>query len=69
MENLKQYIFQYNRPNDSKVRLLIAGFCILVINLLGYFTGNYHINAVSFPWGFSLFYITHLMKAVVSSNG
>lgn len=47
MENLKQYIFQYNRPNDSKVRLLIAGFCILVINLLGYFTGNYHINAVS----------------------
>lgn len=47
MQGLKQHIFHYNRPQDSKVRLISAGICILIINLVGFLSGNYSINAVA----------------------
>ena len=47
MHELKRQIFHYHNPKDSKVRLIVAGICILVINLIGYFLGNYSINAVA----------------------
>lgn len=70
MEELKKQIFRYNRPRDSKVRLLSAGFCILVINLIGYFSGNYNINAIASLGVFTFLHYTpaegnRIMKRLV----
>lgn len=56
MQGLKQHIFHYNRPQDSKVRLISAGICILIINLVGFLSGNYSINAVA---SFGVFTFLH----------
>lgn len=46
LQELFQHIIRYNHPNDSKMRLVSAGICILVINITGYLLGNYSINAL-----------------------
>lgn len=70
MHELKQQIFHYNHPKDSKVRLIAAGICILVINLIGYFSGNYSINAVASLGVFTFLHYTptegkRIMKRMV----
>ncbi|XJS10688.1 FUSC family protein [Aerococcaceae bacterium WGS1372] len=46
MQEVFRHIFHFNRPNDSKWRLINAGICILIINVIGYVSGNYSFNAV-----------------------
>lgn len=45
MKKFYQSIMQFNHPNDSKVRLILAGLCTLIINLIGYVTQIYEINS------------------------
>lgn len=45
-QELLHSIVHYNRPKDSKMRLISAGICILVINITGYMLGNYSINSL-----------------------
>ena len=70
MQELKKHIFHYHHPQDSKVRLLSAGVCILIVNLIGYFSGNYTINAVSSLGVFTFLHYTprensHIMRRLV----
>lgn len=46
VQELFRSIVHYNRPNDSKMRLISAGICILVVNITGYLLNNYTINAL-----------------------
>lgn len=46
MQEVFRHIFLFNRPNDSKWRLINAGICILIINVIGYLSGNYGFNAI-----------------------
>lgn len=46
MQDVIKHIFHYNRPNDSKWRIIFAGICILIINIIGYISGNYTFNAI-----------------------
>lgn len=46
MQEVFRHVFHFNRPNDSKCRLINAGICILIINVVGYVSGNYSFNAI-----------------------
>lgn len=44
LKKFYQTLMEFNHPKDSKVRLILAGICTLIINLIGYMTGIYEIN-------------------------
>src|SRR5699024_12846897 len=44
---IKQTLLLKPSPNDHLERVLVAGFCILIVNLTGYLLGMPGINAIS----------------------